>query len=51
MTQQAVARPPGRIQIGRVVGVPVYLTPSWFLFAAFIVVTSALPLVYRVGTV
>ena len=51
MTQQAVARPPGRIQIGRVVGVPVYLTPSWFLFAAFIVVTSAPPLVDRVGTV
>ena len=51
MTRQAVARPPGRIQIGRVVGVPVYLTPSWFLFAAFIVVTSAPPLVDRVGTV
>ena len=50
MTQQTVARPPGRIQIGRVVGVPVYLTPSWFLFAAFIVITSAPPLVDRVGT-
>ena len=51
VTQQAVARPPGRLQIGRVVGVPIYLTPSWFLFAAFIVVTSAPPLVDRVGAV
>ena len=29
------------VRIGRVAGVPVLLTPSWFVFAAFIVLTSA----------
>ena len=29
------------VRIGRVAGVPVLLTPSWFVFAAFIVLTGA----------
>ncbi len=31
-----VARPRGVLKIGSVVGVPILLTPSWFLFAAYI---------------
>ena len=51
MTEPAAARPGGQLQIARVVGVPVYLSRSWFLFAAFVVLTSAPPLVEQVGTV
>jgi len=36
-----VAQTRTAVRIGRVVGVPVLLTPSWFIFAAFIVLTSA----------
>jgi Zn-dependent protease/CBS domain-containing protein len=43
--------PPQRtgVKLGAVLGVPVYLAPSWFLFAAFIVLISAGPLVGQVG--
>ena len=45
----APAKRPG-LRIGRVLGVPIYLTPSWFLFAGFIIVTYGPLLTDRVGT-
>lgn len=44
-------RRPGRLRVGRVVGVPVYLSASWFVFAAFIVLSSAPRLVDRKSNV
>jgi Zn-dependent protease len=43
--------PPQRtgLKLGAVLGVPVFLAPSWFLFAAFVVLISAGPLVGQVG--
>ena len=41
-------RRPG-VQLGRVVGVPVYLTPSWFVLAAFLVVAISPSLVESQG--
>ena len=37
------------IKIGRVLGVPIFLTPSWFLFAGFIVLTYGPLLQEQVG--
>src|SRR3954469_19214690 len=42
-------RRPG-LQLGRVVGVPVYLTPSWFVLAAFLVLALSPSLVESQGT-
>ncbi|HVE73810.1 MAG TPA: site-2 protease family protein [Mycobacteriales bacterium] len=39
------------VQIARIFGVPVYVAPSWFLFAAFIVFVLGPPLVDRFGEV
>jgi len=42
-------RRPG-VQLGRVVGVPVYLTPSWFVLAAFLILVLSPSLVESQGT-
>src|SRR3954453_22543802 len=42
-------RRPG-LQLGRVVGVPVYLTPSWFVLAAFLVLALSPALIESQGT-
>ena len=39
------------LRIGRVLGVPVYLTPSWFLFAAFVLLSYGPLLSQRFGQV
>lgn len=48
MTAPATAR--RGVPLGRVLGVPVLLTPSWFLLAAGLVVLLTPPLVPRLGT-
>jgi Zn-dependent protease len=40
----------GGVQIGRVLGVPVVISPTWLLFAGFIVVTYGPALTDRFGT-
>jgi Zn-dependent protease/CBS domain-containing protein len=42
--------PKGGLQVGRVLGVPVYVSPSWLLFAALIVLTYGPALTDRFGT-
>ena len=39
------------LRIGRVIGVPVFLTPSWFLFAGFVLLTYGPLLAQRFGQV
>jgi Zn-dependent protease len=51
VTRPAQAPPPRRpgLQLGRVVGVPVYLTPSWFVLAAFLVLALSPSLIESQG--
>ena len=48
MSEEA-GRPLSGLRIGRVAGVPILLTPSWFVFAAFIVVSTPAALQQSVG--
>jgi Zn-dependent protease len=49
MTSSPVRPQRTGLKLGAVLGVPVFLAPSWFLFAAFVVLISAGPLVGQVG--
>ena len=49
MTAPADAAPPGGFRIGRVLGVPVLVSPSWLLFAGFIVLSYGPALTDRFG--
>ncbi|MFP5218954.1 MAG: site-2 protease family protein, partial [Actinomycetes bacterium] len=40
---------PGGVKIGRVLGVPVYVSPTWFLFAALVVVVYGPALAETIG--
>ena len=42
---------PHGLRLGRVLGVPVFLAPSWFVLAAFLVLALSPPLVSSLGTV
>ena len=44
------AAPKGGVQVGRVLGVPVLVAPSWLLFAGFIVLSYGPALTDRFGT-
>ena len=50
MTAPADAGLPGGFRIGRVLGVPVLVSPSWLLFAGFIVLTYGPALTDRFGS-
>jgi Zn-dependent protease len=41
---------PGGLRVGRVLGVPVHVAPTWFLFAAFVVLTYGPALSGELGT-
>jgi len=51
VTPPAPAEPaaPGGVRLGRVLGVPVYVSPTWFLFAALVVVTYGPALAETLG--
>jgi Zn-dependent protease len=49
MTSVEAPTPRGGIRLGRVLGVPVFLTPSWFLVAAFIVISLSEQLAPTLG--
>lgn len=49
MTSAEAPTPRGGLRLGRVLGVPVFIGPSWFLMAAFLVLTISQPLVARLG--
>lgn len=42
-------RPPGGVRVGRVLGVPVFVSPTWLLFGAFVVLTYGPALSDRLG--
>ena len=49
MTSPAASALPGGIRIGRVMGVPVLVSPSWLLFAGFVVLSFGPALAPRFG--
>jgi Zn-dependent protease len=49
MTGVDVPTPRGGVRLGRVVGVPVLVGPSWFLMAAFFTVSIAATLTHSIG--
>ena len=49
MTSAEAPTPRGGIRLGRVLGVPVFLGPSWFLMAAFLIVSISQALVATLG--
>lgn len=48
MSDTSTARPSG-LRIGRVLGVPVYVMPSWFVLAALLIVVLSPPLIDSLG--
>jgi Zn-dependent protease len=48
VNDSGTARPSG-LRIGRVLGVPVYVMPSWFLLAALLIVVLSPPLIDTLG--
>ena len=51
MTTSTGPGPSGGIRIGRVLGVPVFVSPSWLLFAAFVVLVYGPALTDQLGQV